>query len=95
MDRIYQDLKDRFVVATVIYTKASDGKAYTDAATEKQFVTSDLKETFLKGAIIKTATGYATPTEYAESGGVGSVKYTKAGSSNAEIVSLAAVADAG
>ncbi len=95
MDRIYQDLKDRFVVATVIYTKASDGKAYTDAATTEQFKTSDLKEAFLKGAIIKTATGYAYPTEYAESSNVGSVKYPKTGSSNVEIATLAAVADAG
>ncbi len=95
MDRIYQDLKDRFVVSIVIYTKGSDGKAYVDAAGEEQFKTSDLKEAFLKGAVIKTATGYAYPTEYAESSDVGSVNYPKAGSSSVEIVSLAAVADAG
>ena len=88
MDRIYQDLKDRFVVSIVIYTKGTDGKAYMDSATTKQFTTSDLKEAFLKGAVIKTATGYAYPTEY-----VGSVKYPKAGSSSVEVVSLAAVAD--
>lgn len=95
MDRIYQDLKDRFVVATIIYTKATDGKAYVDEVGEEQFKTSDLKEAFLKGAVIKTATGYAYPTEYVESSNVGSVKYPKAGTSSVEIASLAAVADAG
>lgn len=93
MDRIYQDLKDRFVVSIVIYTKGNDGKAYMDSATTKQFTTSDLKEAFLKGAVIKTATGYAYPTEYVEASKVGSVKYPKAGSSSVEVVSLAAVAD--
>ncbi len=93
MDRIYQDLKDRFVVSIVIYTKGTDGKAYMDSATTKQFTTSDLKEAFLKGAVIKTANGYAYPTEYVEASKVGSVKYPKAGSSSVEVVSLAAVAD--
>lgn len=95
MDRIYQDLKDRFVVSIVIYTKGTDGKAYVDADGTEQFKTSDLKEAFLKGAVIKTATGYAYPTEYAESANVGSVKYPKAGTSSVEIASLAAIADAG
>lgn len=95
MDRIYQDLKDRFVISIVIYTKGTDGKAYVDSAATKQFKTSDLKEAFLKGAVIKTATGYAYPTEYTEASNVGSVKYPKAGTSTVEIASLAAVADAG
>lgn len=95
MDRIYQDLKDRFVVSIVIYTKGTDGKAYVDSATTEQFKTSDLKEAFLKGAVIKTATGYAYPTEYTEASNVGTVKYPKAGTSTVEIASLAAVADAG
>ena len=64
-----------------------------DSAATKQFTTSDLKEAFLKGAVIKTATGYAYPTEYTEASNVGSVKYPKAGTSTVEIASLAAVAD--
>lgn len=90
---IYQDLKDRFVVATVIYTKSSDGKAYVDEAGKTQFKTSELKEAFIKGCIIKTSTGYVYPVEYSETSKVGSVKYIS-GTSSLAFTALAAVADA-
>ena len=90
---IYQDLKDQHVAATVIYIKGSDGKAYVDEATKVQFKTSDLKDAFIKGCVIKTATGYVYPVEYTESSNVGSVKYIS-GTSSLAFSALAAVADA-
>ena len=98
MSKIFQDAKDVHVVATIIYNKASDAKAYKDAACTVQFKTSELKEAFVKGALIQLANdgGYATPVKYAESSSVGSVYYIKPNgttATSADIAALAAVAD--
>ena len=99
MSKIYEDAKDLHVVATIIYNKSSDSKAYTDAECTKQFKTSDLKEAFIKGALIQLANngGLVKPVKYAEASSVGSVYYIKPNgttATSADIASLAAVADA-
>ena len=91
---ICRDTNDVHVVSRVIYLKGTDGKAYVDAAGTKQFTTSQLREVFQKGSIIKSAFGFIYPTEYTETAGVGAVKYLKAGTdSKPEFASLSAVAD--
>jgi hypothetical protein len=92
-EKIFQQAKDKNVAAVVIYEKTSETKAYKDAAYTTQFTTSELKDAFLKGAVIALAAGgFATPVGYSETSSVGSVDYVSNGES-ISIVSLAAVAD--
>ena len=98
MSKIFEDAKDLHVVATVIYNKSTDTKAYKDAACTVQFKTSELKEAFIKGAIIVLASngGYVKPVKYSETSSVGSVFYIKPNTTtatSADIASLVAVAD--
>jgi hypothetical protein len=94
MSKIYEDAKDLHVVATLIYVVGSDGKAYKDATGDTQFKTSELKEAFIKGALIVLASdaGLVKPTGYSESSNVGSVSYV-IDNSGATIASLVSVAD--
>lgn len=99
MSKIYEDAKDLHVVATIIYNKSSDSKAYVDAECTEQFTTSALKEAFIKGALIQLANngGFVKPVKYAETSSVGSVYYIKPNgttATSADIAALAAVADA-
>lgn len=99
MSKIYEDAKDLHVVATLVYNKSSDSKAYKDAECTDQFTTSELKEAFIKGALIVLASngGFVKPVKYAESSSVGSVYYIKPNgttATSADIASLAAKADA-
>ena len=98
MAKLYMQAKDKNVVATYIYEKTSESKAYKDAECTVQFKTSELKEAFLKGAIIVLASsaGYVIPVKYAESSSVGSVYFIKPNgttATSADIGALAAVAD--
>ena len=53
MDRIFQRAEDKNVAAVVIYEKASESTyAYKDSACTTKFTTSELKNAFLKGAVI-------------------------------------------
>lgn len=91
MDRIYQDSEDVYVSATMIY--ANDSKAYKDSTFANQYTTSELKNVFLKGAVIQLDTdSYAIPVGYSESSSIGSVAYVY-DNSGATIGTLAAVAD--
>lgn len=98
MDKIFQQAKDKNVAAVIIYD-GGDNKAYKDAGKQQQFKTSELKDAFLKGAVIALASngGYVFPVKYAESSSVGSVYFIKPNgttATSADIASLAAVADA-
>ena len=98
MSKIFEDAKDLHVVATIIYNKSTDTKAYKDAACTVQFKTSELKETFIKGAVIALASngGFVKPIKYSETSSVGSVFYIKPNTTtatSADIASLVAVAD--
>ena len=98
MDKIFQQAKDKNVAALLIYEKSGETKAYKDAACTAQFYTSELKDAFLKGAVIVLASsaGYVIPVKYAESSSVGSVYYIKPNgttATSADIGQLAALAD--
>lgn len=61
--KVYQQSKDLYVSATIIYSY--DSKAYVDEDHTEQFTASALKEVFLKGALIKLGeNNYATPIGY-------------------------------
>lgn len=96
MDKIYEDYKDVHVKATYIYEKGN-GKAYTDSGCTVQYKTSELREVFLKGAVIKITGGFASPVRYTETEGIGTICYIEPNSvtaTSADIVSLVSVADA-
>lgn len=97
MTKIYEDANEQHVRAILIYKKTSETKAYVDAAFTTQYTTSDLKNAFIKGAVIVLEDGsLIKPVKYAESSSVGSVSYiTPNGTTatSADIAALAAVAD--
>lgn len=51
MNQIFEQAKDLHVVATCVYNKG-DEFAYADAECTIKFKTSELKEVFVKGALI-------------------------------------------
>lgn len=96
MDRVFEQAKDLHVRAVYIYKKVSETNAYVDAACTIQFKTSELKDAFLKGAVINASGVLSKPVGYSEASNVGSVSYivpnsTKA--TSADIAKLSAVAD--
>lgn len=96
MDRIYDQAKDQNVAALVIYAKeTADNKAYADPECKVQMKTSELKDAFIKRALVKVGEGYFVPVSFTVSSKIGTVTYAKAGSSSgtAATVALAAVAD--
>ena len=95
MERIYDRAEDKNVAAIVIYGKGSDGKAYVDADGTIQFKTSELKNAFLKRAVVQIGADYFIPVAFSVSSNVGTVTYAKAGSSTgtAATATLVSVAD--
>lgn len=96
MDRIYDQAKDQNVAALVIYAKeTADNKAYADSERKVQMKTSELKDAFIKRALVKVGEEYFVPVSFTVSGKIGTVTYAKTGSAagTAVTVTLAAVAD--
>lgn len=98
MEKTYIRAEDIDVATRYIYNSAEDSKAYADAACTVQLTTSELKNYFIKGAVIVLAedAGIVAPFGYAEDDGVGSISYITPNSTtatSADIASLVAVAD--
>ena len=96
MDKIFDQAKDKNVAAIVIYGKGSDGKAYADANGTTQLKTSELKDAFLKRAIIQIGTEYFIPVTFSITSNVGTVKYAKSNSTtatSADLGSLVSIKD--
>lgn len=95
MDKIFDQAKDKNVAAIVIYGKGSDGKAYADANGTTQLKTSELKDAFLKRAVIKIGNDYFVPTGFSVASNIGTITYVKAGSSSgsAATATLVSIAD--
>lgn len=94
MERIYNDAKDKNVAKIVIFVNAN--KAYIDAAHKVQFKTSELKDAFMKGCVLKTAENtYAIPTNYTEASKVGTISAIMAASTGdtVTVTRAAAIAD--
>ena len=76
MDRIYDQAKDQNVAALVIYGKeTTDNKAYSDSECKVQMTTDELKDAFIKRALIKVGEKYFMPIDYSEVSKAGSVNY--------------------
>lgn len=97
MDKIYQDANDKNVAAFIIYKKSGQTKAYADADCTVQLTTSELKDAFIKGAIVKLEDGaLVAPIKYDESSSIGSIYYIKPNgttATSADIASLVAAAN--
>ena len=96
MDKIFDQAKDKNVWAIVIYGKGSDGKAYADANGTTLLKTSELKDAFLKRAIIQIGTEYFIPVTFSITSNIGTVKYAKPNSStatSADLGSLVSIKD--
>ena len=96
MDKIFDQAKDKNVAAIVIYGKGSDGKAYADANGTTQLKTSELKDAFLKRAVIQIGTEYFIPVTFSITSNIGTVKYAKPNSStatSADLGSLVSIKD--
>lgn len=67
IEKIYEQAKDQYVAATIIYAKPSgdlsivDGYAYIDSECTKKFKTSELKEAFIKGSLVNLQGSYVAP----------------------------------
>lgn len=96
MDRVFEQAKDLHVRAVYIYKKASDTAAYVDEKYTVKFKTSELKDAFLKGAVINASGVLSKPIGYSEASNVGSVTYIVPNgttATSADIAKLSAVAD--
>ncbi len=97
MEKLYNDAKDKNVSATYIYGKSGDTKAYANSGCTIQMKTSELKEAFLKRAIIVIGDAFYIPVSFSVSSNVGSVTYAKPNSStatSADLGTLTAAKDA-
>ena len=96
MDKIFDQAKDKNVAALIIYAKSTaDNKAYVDSKCKIQFKTSDLKDAFLKRALVCVGTDYFVPISYTESENIGTVVYAKAGTTTGTAATVALAAAAG
>lgn len=95
MEKIYDQAKDKNVAAVVIYADIGNEKVYKDPEMAIQMTTSELKDAFVKRALVygvdsTGVAGYFVPLSFWIIEGVGSINVMTSDGSN---VSLASVAD--
>lgn len=96
MDRIYNRAEDKNSANVIVYGKASDTKAYSDAACTMQCTTSELKNAFMKGCIVAIGSdSLYYPVSLSIASKVATLTYAKAGSTSgsAATATLVSVAD--
>ena len=91
MKYVYQDAKDKNKAGIFIYTKGEpDGKAYVDEKCTVQFKSSELKDAFMKRAIISSSGTFIIPTILStEENGIMSVGCIVDGGTLTKFVSVA------
>ena len=93
MEKLFDDAKDKNVSAVYIYGKSDDTKAYADVAGTKQLKSSELKEAFLKRALIIIGDEIFAPVKLTVSEGVAKVWYVTLDNTTTTMIGLVAVAD--
>ena len=94
MEKIYEHAKDLHVVATMVYSNGTDDtKAYADAECTVQFKASELKEAFIKGALINVNGTLHKPVFF--DGSINTIFYigTNAPSGDVVLAGLAGASD--
>ncbi|MEG1516433.1 MAG: hypothetical protein RSD95_16210 [Clostridia bacterium] len=97
MSKIYEDAKDLHVLGTYIYKKNGDTKAYVDRECKVQLTTSELKEIFLKGALIDVSGALYKPCGLKVAANIATVTYVTADTTTvttAVLATLVSKADA-
>lgn len=89
MTHIYEDAKDLHIRGTYIYKKTSETKAYADAAFTQQLTTSELKEIYMKGAVIDVAGVLYKPVALKIASNIATVTYVTADTTTATTAVLA------
>lgn len=90
MDKIYEQAKDLHIVATYVYGNGTDTKAYTDAAFTKQFTVEELKEAFIKGALIKVGEVLYKAVSFNK---IGAIYFVKEGTEGAATIDVLKASD--
>lgn len=95
MDKIFGRAEDKYVRQYKLYCKAtSDGKVYIDSECKTQATTSEVKNAFLKGAIVDQAGKLYAITSYSEASSVATIVLLTVGASDAAtLVKLVSKAD--
>lgn len=66
MEMIFQDAKDKYVTAIVVYGKSADGKLYVDAEYSAQVEQAVVEDAFDKGVLmVKVGTASFRPVKVA------------------------------
>ena len=89
MNKIFENVKDKYVRGTYIYKKIGDTKAYADEACTIQLTTSELTDIFLKGAVVNAAGVLYKPTALKTVSGIATITYVTADTSTATTAVLA------
>lgn len=89
MAKIYEDAKDLHVRAVYVYKKASETKAYKDEGCTEQFTASELKDAYLKGAVINVSGALYKPVALTIAANAATVTYVTADSQTATTAKLA------
>lgn len=87
-NKVYERYEDLHVRKTYIYVKEGDVYAYADPDKTVKIASDDLRNLFLKGAVILDGTTEYSPTSYAESSKVGTITYVKADTTDASTAVL-------
>ena len=88
MSKVYERYEDLHVRKTYIYVKADDVYAYEDSDKKVKISADDLRDLFLKGAVIVDGTTEYLPTSYVISSEVGTMTYVKADTTTASTAVL-------
>lgn len=84
MDKIFGRAEDKYVRHYRLYCKAtSDGKVYIDSECKTQATTSEVKNAFLKGALVDQAGKLYAITSYSEASSVATIVLLTVGASDA------------
>lgn len=73
MTKIYANSEEKYLMNTVIYAAADEGKVFYDEANSVEIPKDELKDLFIKGMTIVLDSKYLKPIVYAETSGYGVV----------------------
>lgn len=94
MDKVFQDAKDKYVSATMLYGKKGETKLYSDAAFKIQAVASEASEAFAKRALVTYDGGVYTPVSCTTASGVVTLTIVTTGSASAAtLIALSSAKD--
>lgn len=84
MNKIFQDAKDKYVTAVIVFGKAEDHKLYVDAEFSEQVKADVVLDAFLKGVLVVAAgDDFVRPAQVSNDGATVDVNGTDYAADNA------------